>query len=141
MTGADVVRVARGFIGVRYRHQGRSRDGVDCVGLPICVRAELGLRVMDFNGYGRVAMDSQMLDLCKEHLIEVPRADMQPGDMLVQTDGIVRHMAIVADCPYGENLLSIVHAWMPNRRVVECRLDDYFMQTVRGCFRFPEVTA
>ena len=137
MTGADVVRVARTFAGVRYRHQGRSRDGLDCVGLPICVRAELGLPGMDFSGYAKVALDSQMLDLCRAHLVEVQRTDLQLGDLLVQTDGIVRHMAIVADCVYGG--FSIIHAWLPNRRVVECRLDDYFMQTVRGCFRFPEV--
>jgi hypothetical protein len=47
-------------------------------------------------------------------------------------------MAIAADYLYGG--LSIVHAWIPARKVVECRLDDEFMRDVRGCFRFPEVT-
>lgn len=139
MTGADIVRVARGFIGVRYRHQGRNRDGVDCIGLPVCVRAELGLPAMDASGYGKSSTGSEMLDYCRANMAEVSREDLAPGDLLVQMDGIVRHMAIVADCVYGG--LSIIHAWLPNRRVVECRLDDYFMQTVRGCFRFPEVVA
>ncbi|MFC5607743.1 C40 family peptidase [Variovorax soli] len=139
MNGADIVRVARGFIGVRYRHQGRSRNGVDCIGLPVCVRAELGLSPLDAAGYGKSSTGSEMLDYCKANMAEVSRADLQLGDVLVQMDGTARHMAIVADCAYGG--FSIIHAWLPNRRVVECRLDDYFMQTVRGCFRFPEVTA
>ena len=139
MTGAEIVRVARSFVGTRYCHQGRSRAGVDCIGLPVCVRAELGLPALDAAGYARASTSSEMLDFCRANMVEVQRTDLQLGDILVQMDGTVRHMAIVADCVYGG--FSIIHAWLPNRRVVECRLDDYFLQTVRGYFRFPEVAA
>lgn len=141
MTGADVVTAARLWLGVRYRHQGRSREGVDCIGLPVCVRAELGLAPMDAGAYGRVSLGSEMLDYCKANMGEVARDNLQPGDILVQMDGAVRHMAIVCDYPLCNDSLGIIHAWLPNKRVVECRLDDRFLQTVRGCFRFPEVTA
>jgi hypothetical protein len=50
-------------------------------------------------------------------------------------------LAIVCDYPLCPNSLGIIHAWLPNRRVTECRLDDVFMQTVRGCFRFKEIAA
>jgi hypothetical protein len=53
--------------------------------------------------------------------------------------GTVRHMAIVADYVHGG--LSIIHAWIPARKVVECRLDDVFMRSVCGCFRFKEIAA
>lgn len=139
VTGADIVRVARSFLGVKYRHQGRSREGVDCIGLPVCVRAELGLPALDVEGYARRTTDSQMLDFCRAHMHEVQRDQLQPGDLLVCMQGATRHMAIVADYPGGG--LSIIHAHLPNKKVVECRLDDQFMKTVRGCFRFPEVTA
>lgn len=139
MTGAEIVTAARVFIGTRYVHQGRSASGVDCIGLPVCVRAELGLPELDAAGYARATMDTEMLDFCRAHMVEVARDALQPGDILVQMSGKVRHMAIVADYLHGG--LSIVHAWLPARRVVECRLDDEFMETVRGCFRFPEVAA
>ena len=139
MTGAEIVTVARAFIGTRYVHQGRSTSGVDCIGLPVCVRAELGLPALDVSGYARATTDTEMLDFCRANMVEVARDQIQPGDILVQMSGTVRHMAIVADYLHGG--LSIIHAWLPRRRVIECRLDDYFMQTVRGCFRFPEVTA
>lgn len=139
VSGADVVRVARGLLGVKYRHQGRSREGVDCIGLPVCVRAELGLPTLDVEGYARRTTDSEMLDFCRSHMREVRRDQLAPGDLLVCMHDVTRHMAIVADYPGGG--LSIIHAHLPNKKVVECRLDDQFMKTVRGCFRFPEVTA
>lgn len=137
MTGEDIVREARSWLDVRYAHQGRSREGIDCIGLPVCVRRSLGLPDMDVVGYSRASTGSEMLDYCKAHMVEVDRSQIQPGDLLVQMAGTVRHMAIVGDYPFGG--LSIIHAWMPNRKVAECRLDDEFMRTVRGCFRFPEV--
>jgi cell wall-associated NlpC family hydrolase len=140
VTGADVVAEARQWIGVRYRHQGRSRDGVDCIGLPAVVRAELGLPALDVTGYARTSTAFEMLDFCRAHMTEVAPADLHPGDILVQIDGIGRHMAIVCDYPLGDSL-GIIHAWLPNRRVTECRLDDNFMRTVRGCFRFKEIAA
>lgn len=146
VSGADVVRVARTFCelkgvreAVRYRHQGRSREGVDCIGLPVCVRAELGLTPMDATGYAKRTQDTEMLDYCRANMVAVDRSSLQPGDVLVQMNGLMRHIAIVGDYPGGG--LSIIHAHLPNKKVVECRLDDQFMKTVRGCFRFPEVTA
>jgi len=139
VSGADVVHAARSFIGCRYRHQGRSREGVDCIGLPVLVRAELGLAALDVEGYARRTTDSEMLNFCRSHMHEVRRDQMQPGDLLVCMHGVTRHMAIVGDYPGGG--LSIIHAHLPNKKVVECRLDEVFMKIVRGCFRFPEVTA
>jgi cell wall-associated NlpC family hydrolase len=139
VTGAAVVRAARSFLGVKYRHQGRSREGVDCIGLPVCVRAELGLPAMDSFGYAKRSEGSEMLDYCRANMVSVGRSSLRPGDLLVQMSGVIRHIAIVADYPGGG--LSIIHAHLPNKKVVECRLDDQFMKTVRGCFRFPEVTA
>ena len=141
MTGADVVRVARSMLGIRYLHQGRSRAGLDCIGLPVLVRAELGLPALDAApGYAKTSTAFEMLEFCRAHMVEVSPVELQPGDILVQIDGVGRHMAIVCDYPLCPDALGIIHAWLPNRRVTECRLDDAFMKTVRGCFRFPEVT-
>jgi cell wall-associated NlpC family hydrolase len=138
MRGAQIVSEARAWVGVRYAHQGRSREGVDCIGLPVCVRAALGLPALDVSGYERETTDSAMLDYCRAHMTEIAPSDLQPGDVLVCVNGTVRHMAIVADYLYGGH--SIIHAWLPARAVVECRLDEKFMAGVTACFRFPEVT-
>ena len=44
---------ARGYIGTPFRHRGRSRLGVDCVGLGVLAYADCGVAVPDFRLYGR----------------------------------------------------------------------------------------
>ena len=54
MTGEDVVKAARMFLGVRYMHQGRTGAGLDCIGLPVVVRQVLRLPALDSEpGYSR----------------------------------------------------------------------------------------
>jgi cell wall-associated NlpC family hydrolase len=137
VNGIDIVLKAREMLGVRYRHQGRSREGVDCIGLPALVRAELGLETIDVTDYPRRATDESMRDWCRDHMVAVD--EIQPGDILVMAFGTDRHMCIVGDYPHGGH--SIIHAYIDNRRVVENRLDEAFAARVIGRFRFPEVAA
>lgn len=134
----DIVTAARRWIGVRWQHQGRSRDGIDCAGLVIVVAHELGLTEFDTTDYARQATDETMLAICREHMAPVARDDLQPGDVLVLGFENQRHMAIVGDYPYpGE--LSIIHAYaLAPHRVVETRLDSVWMKRMIGAFRFPE---
>lgn len=134
----NVVKEARTWIGVKWCHQGRSREGIDCAGLVIRVAQDLGCTDFDTADYARQATDETMLELCREHLTSVDRSDLQPGDVLVMAFENQRHMAIVGDYPYpGE--LSIIHAYaLAPRKVVEVRLDSTWMARVIGTFRFPE---
>ncbi|MGQ2994290.1 MAG: C40 family peptidase [Blastomonas fulva] len=135
MTPSEIVAQARAWLGVRYRHQGRSREGVDCAGLVIKVAHGCGLSTFDTADYARQATDETMLAICREHLLEVGLSDALPGDVLVLAFGSNRHLAIVGDYP-GDGL-SIIHAFLQVRRVVEQRLDEEMLRRARGCFRFP----
>lgn len=48
MSGSSVIGIARSFIGVPFLHQGRSRAGVDCLGLVICTLQEQGILPPNF---------------------------------------------------------------------------------------------
>src|SRR5260370_3268293 len=53
ITGALVAEAARKFIGSSIVEGGRSRDGLDCVGLVLCVAHDLGLNFpRDVTNYG-----------------------------------------------------------------------------------------
>lgn len=138
MTGADIVTAARKFRGARWRHQGRRPDGVDCIGLVVLARAALNLETLDVTDYSRLASDESMLRYCREHLVEIARDDLRPGDLLVMAFDNQRHMGVVGDYPGGG--LSLIHAYASSRKVVENRLDDYWLARLRGCFRMPEVS-
>jgi cell wall-associated NlpC family hydrolase len=135
MTGADIVREARSFLGVRWRHQGRSRDGIDCCGLVIVVGRQLAYFDFDVTNYARVATDESMLGYARAHFDQIEIANMQPGDVAVMRFDPNRHMAFIGDYPGGG--LSLIHAYNKDRRrVVECRLDEVWRSRILGCFRF-----
>lgn len=138
VTGMDIVREARTWLDVRWRHQGRNRQGVDCIGLPVCVRAGLGLETIDVTDYSRTSTDESMLVYCRQYMREVQA--LLPGDVAVMAFDNQRHMAIVGNYPVdGE--VSIIHAGAFWRRVIEHRLDSVWQRRIIGRFRFPEVIA
>lgn len=140
VTGAQVVAVARSMLGVRWVHQGRSRQGIDCIGLPVLVRRELGLATLDVADYARMATSEAMIAYCRLHMQELSIEQLAPGDLLILRFDPNRHMALVGDYPLGG--LSLIHAYsMAPRRVVEHRFDDVWRSRLLGAFRFPEIVA
>lgn len=144
MTGAEITTAARGWTGVRWLHQGRSRDGIDCLGLVLVVAHELALTDFDTRDYARQAEDESMLEQCREHLFEIPRAAARPGDVPVMRFGTNRHIGIFGDYVHGG--LSLIHAFsQAPRKVVEHRFNDDWLRghgaSLLAVFRFPGVTA
>ena len=134
---ADFVALARTWLGVRWRHQGRTREGVDCVGLPVVCAAEARGAVIPLPDYSETTADETMLRGCQQYLIPVALADAEPGDIVVLGFARQRHMAILGDYPGGG--LSLIHAYLPNRKVVEARLDDAWRARILSVFRLPGV--
>lgn len=138
-TRAQVIAEARGWLGASWRHQGRTRAGVDCVGLVVKVAHALGLSEFDSNDYARQATDETLLAICREHLVEVPIAEMQTGDIVLMRFGTQRHLAFLGDYTLGG--LSLIHAYaLHPRKVVEVRLAPKMQEKIVAAFRFPQVT-
>lgn len=137
-TAADIVAQARSWIGVRWLHQGRTAEGLDCIGLVLKVAHALQLTEFDTRDYARYATDETMLDLCRSHLVTVQPADLAPGDIAVFGFDAQRHIGIIGDYP-APGALSLIHAHAINRQVVEHRLDAQWQRRMRGQFRFPGV--
>lgn len=135
--GQDVVAEARSFLGVRWLHQGRSRDGLDCAGLVVAVGTTCRGLDCPLPDYPRASRDEQMLELAGQHLVAIDKADMRPGDVVVLAFEKQRHMGLLGDYPYGG--LSLIHAYLPNRKVVEQRLDEVWAARIKQAFRFPEI--
>lgn len=53
MNDEKLVEVARSYLGVKWKHQGRSRAGVDCVGLVIIALHDCGIPINARANYGR----------------------------------------------------------------------------------------
>ena len=115
-TAAQVVREARTWVGVPFLHQGRSRNGVDCVGLPIVVlhdarRLPPTLKLRD---YPRAALPTGNLE---QHFLALlhpaARRTCPAVSLRFKWQRTLAHVAIYTDTD------TLIHALETHGRVIE----------------------
>lgn len=133
----DVVRQARTWLNTPYHHQGRLKGvGVDCAGLIIGVAHELQLSAFDIGGYTARPDGDSLRQACQAQMQPLAIAALQPGDVLLfQFDAHPGHLGFFS----GPD--TLLHAYLPRRRVVEHALDAAWWRQVVGCYRLPGVDA
>lgn len=130
-----IVATAREYLGVKFKHQGRVRAGLDCIGLVIRVAHDLGLSDFDTTDYSRIPDGVRLRAGLDQHMDRMPVALVRPGDvLLMQFETQPQHVAIVADYAHGG--LSIIHALATARKVAEMRLDSVWLSRVVGAYQF-----
>jgi NlpC/P60 family putative phage cell wall peptidase len=131
---AAVVAAGRTWLGTPFHHQGRMKGvGVDCVGLVIGVAQALELSDFDLTGYGHRPDSREMERLCRAMMRRVAFARARPGDVLLfNVDGQPQHLAFKTDA-------GMLHAYAPQRRVVEHRIDDSWAARAVAAFVLPGV--
>lgn len=119
VTRDDIVEAARAYIGVRWRHQGRTvRNGLDCFGLIIRVGEDVGMPVEDVPArYSRIAKGLDLVEQGKMRGLRVPLPEARPGDVLLLHQGVYPcHIAIRSEKrgkPY------MIHSHAGRGRVME----------------------
>jgi hypothetical protein len=141
MDRKQIVAIARSHLGARWAHQARVGGvAMDCAGLPILIGQQLGMSIQALANYGRLPVPAEMRRELDAHLVRVPKADMQPGDVAwIRFEVEPQHFGIVGDYPHGG--LSLIHAYNGAglNKVVEHRLDDEWLARIVGVWRFPGV--
>lgn len=114
-TGDEVVRVAKTWRGVPFRHQGRDRNGVDCIGLPIVVLAELGVVVPEFElltDYPRIPPAGDFQRRFLRFCTRLP--EPVPGCVIVMKwERSLMHLAIYTDTD------TLIHVLERHNAVIE----------------------
>ena len=128
----EIVNAARAYVGIPYRHQGRTRRGLDCVGLLIRCAHDLNISDFDINGYSRIPSGAMMSRLMAEQMDRLNDSAYQCGDVLhMAFDRQPQHIAIVSNL----SPLRIIHADSVAGAVVEHSLDQQWLARVRGHYR------
>ena len=137
----QIVEAARQWIDTPFHHQARLKHvGVDCVGLVIGVARELELvpQDLDVMGYPRTPDGTSLMSTMHQHMREIDRAVMQPGDVIVVSfDKDPQHLCILGDYRHGG--LSIIHAAGNTGRVIETRLMFSSAMTFVAAFTLPGI--
>lgn len=132
-TRDEVLAEARSWIGVPYLHQGRSRLGVDCVGLLIKVAHGLGMSDYDVAGYARVPSSDFLRAECERLMRRIPVSQRQPADvLLLRFKRDPQHLAVVTD-------RGFLHAYAGAGRVVETSMPPEWERRIVAAYALPGV--
>lgn len=133
------IATARGFVGCRWRHRGRSAFGVDCIGLVVLGLRAAGIEMRDRLDYGREPWNDGLGREMREHFGD-PVVELQPGDVVTMR-GIGQpepgHVGVVAE---HSGYLTLIHSYNAdsNTRVVEHRIDEHWLGRIAEIYRpFP----
>jgi len=140
VTVDELVAAARSYTGVRWHHQGRTRAGLDCVGLIICVLRDLGLSDYDVGGYGALP-DGTMSKVLRERcILQSPGTEPAPGMIAeMRFEVLPQHLGFIV--PYHLGGVSLLHVMsLHPRKVTEHRLDDVWRRRIAALYRIPGVT-
>lgn len=131
----EVVEIARTFTGTPYKHQGRSKAGLDCIGFVIVTAHKLGLFEFDFNNYGRVPNGSLETEV-EKHCTKLSGGLVEGALVLFKLSAIPHHCGIVTKI--GEDW-GIIHAYENVGKVREHRLIEWWRSKIVGVYALPEV--
>jgi len=137
LTPDRVVSIARTYLGVPYKHQGRTLAGLDCVGFLKLIAHDLGIRPKDEYGYGVNVGQAKSEAIVRDHCNQVPRSQRQPGDLvLMHIDSEEpQHWAMSTDA-------GIIHACAKfPRQVVEHSLSEDLKRKIRKVYRLRGMTS
>lgn len=140
VTPEQVIACARSYLGVRWQHQGRSRAGIDCLGLLICVAHDLALTEFDVTGYGVHPNGDLSAGLHAQCIVQPAGTLPAPGLVAEMRFGSEpQHVALVV--PYFAGGMGLLHALSQYpRKVVEHRLDDTWRSRIVRLYALPGVS-
>ena len=128
---------AHSYIGVPFIHRGRTRRGLDCVGLVILAAKDCGYKRYREFAYGREPRSTVLESVLNEHFGEPIDDKPAVNDvvlMQLKPNAAPSHIGIITTHPDG---LGIIHAYGSVNRVVYHRLTEKVRSKITGVYRWP----
>lgn len=129
-----VVATARSFVGLPWRHQGRTVRGMDCIGMADLALASVRPMSRARTDYGRLPSNGKLRASLIETLGEPVTGEPQFCDLVtMKWAGEEHHLALVVDhpaYPYG-----LIHASNLDQRVIEHGADPQWRRRIVDVFR------
>jgi cell wall-associated NlpC family hydrolase len=135
----EIVAAARDWVGVPYRHQGRTRNGIDCIGLLLNVAVDVGHPLTETGGpYSTQPQGYQLTVPGDKQLWKPARQDkLIPGDIglfWVWSRREPQHIALFGETPHG---VTIIHSFSKFQKVVEQSWNSLWAKRLHCIFNLP----
>lgn len=133
---------ARAMRGRPFRHQGRTLDGMDCIGfLGLAVAATLGIRLQPRTDYGRTPsqkkLERELTAYLGEPLAVRPIStsfELQPSQVVTCAWSVeANHVAIIV--PHPERGVGMIHCYLAAQKVVEHGIDAVWRSRITGVWQ------
>lgn len=123
------------FMDVRFKHQGRSHNGVDCAGLVVVSLDAIGRSFRDVPAYSREPLRQGLREALVDNLGDpIPIESMRAGDVaLMRFRGEPSHVGIITDHPQYK--FGLIHAFAQMKKVVWHGIDEGWMWNIVEVFR------
>lgn len=126
---SKIIEAARELLGVPFVHQGRTLNGIDCIGVLVYCASKIGINLVDKPTYCYPENSHQLIDELKFQLDEVPVSSKQSGDFVViAIGGVPRHLALLT--PRG-----MIHTNDNVGKVVEQLISEAYEKRIHSVWR------
>lgn len=137
VTASEFIEAARSYLGCPFHHQGRVRDGIDCIGILVCAARDCGLVVPDRTDYPKRPCATWTLE--EELDARLIRTDKRfarlPGAI---SSFWMRH----PERSYHAGLATekgLLHTYASVGRVVETQSNEVWWERVSATWIIPDV--
>ncbi len=129
------IAAARAMLGAPFRHQGRTRQGMDCLGFVYLALVAIGKRPNNRTDYGRLPANLKLEQGLLDHLgPPISKRDILAGDVVSMSWADVDcHVGIVT--PHRAYGIGLIHCYLNNQRVVEHGIDATWLNYITGVYR------
>lgn len=143
----------RQYLDVPFLHQGRSKAGIDCVGLLACAAVDLGYPnevAETLRDYERAPDSDMFLHRIKDFLMPKPCNRLQaldkqllPGDVMafwIDKRGRPRHVAVYTGRnPEGHDMMIHAHALERSKVVEQVINRSFWMPRLHSAWTLPQL--
>lgn len=119
----QIMAAAREYLGVPFLKGGRSKQGIDCVGLLVLVGRDIGLDIQDTTDYTFNPEVTKFADVVYSQSVRVPLNPILIGSIAILKQSLYpMHTGIIGQNADG---LTIINANLKKRMVVEQPMSDW----------------
>lgn len=131
----NIIEEARSYLGTPWKHQGRTRRGVDCVGFIILAFTKFNIYIKEIKGYSRFPDGIELKKVMDAQPNFKQVNNIIPGDIILfRIKRDPQHVALAVNSTTAD--IAIIHSYNGGEaKVIEHDLAPYWRSKIVSVYR------